>query len=207
MKKLTTAIVLLGLTGGVYAENVTERHPAPPARAVELPAAKSPESRTFAAQGELPDLGSGIFIPGEDIRPGPDPQEPLTFTDPGSPLSPDMKILVGDILSLNAIHADLARVYMEMKKSWEHGITVRNDTHGCKKNELAYMYTNGHTIYLCPELINADNRNVTAQVLIHETAHIIGYLNECDATELAMTAMENAGVTPWRDGYADKCGL
>ena len=61
-------------------------------------------------------------------------------------------------------------------------------------------------IYLCARSLYFDELGV-AQTLIHEAAHLAGYINECDATRIERAAMRSAGYTPYTNDYVTPCGL
>lgn len=78
----------------------------------------------------------------------------------------------------------------------------------CTENTLAYvMPAISRSIHLC-RLALAQSEKAIAQTLIHEVAHLIGYMNECDATILEVTAMRTSGRgLAYENGYMAQCGL
>jgi hypothetical protein len=78
----------------------------------------------------------------------------------------------------------------------------------CGETTLAYVVPGlSRSIHLC-KLVLAESHNSIAQTLIHEAAHLAGYMNECDATILEVAAMKSSGVgLAYRNGYMDRCGL
>jgi|GEM_PF-3792884 len=67
--------------------------------------------------------------------------------------------------------------------------------------------TKGTTIYVCQGSEN-EPIGAKAQFLIHESSHLAGMKNECDATRMEIEAMTlGAGAPADRNGYADRCGL
>ena len=171
-------------------------------RTADLPA---PKAEPVALKSDEQSLSSG-----NKMSPV---QSPLVLSDSVSPVSPKVKKLVGRILRINSTDAPhLAYAYAEMERAWRSRISIRmapsgNTGRGCNPGEAAYTLDGDPDIYICALILNEGSDNATAQALIHETAHIIGFANECDATSLAMSALRTAGIEPYRNGYADSCGL
>lgn len=57
-------------------------------------------------------------------------------------------------------------------------------------------------IYVCELGLSFDNE-VLAQVLIHEAVHITGIQSECLTTHITVSAVTEAGATPFRNSYAE----
>lgn len=79
----------------------------------------------------------------------------------------------------------------------------------CQPNTLAYveMYIDNNTINLCYlSLIGTTEK--LAQTLIHESAHLIGHEDECDASriELLVFRLANKPLV-YRNNYLESCGL
>ena len=83
-----------------------------------------------------------------------------------------------------------------------------SDFQNCDAGKLAYTApTISNGIYIC-NLLQSQGSLYIAQVLIHESAHLAGYPNECDATTIEMAAMNASGVgLVMRNAYMDGCGL
>lgn len=86
------------------------------------------------------------------------------------------------------------------------------DFKGCDENTLAFVILKGgkplQTIYLCANAIeNYSAGKSMAQILIHETAHLAGFSDECDATTIEVGAMLFSGEgLAFRNAYMEKCG-
>ena len=79
----------------------------------------------------------------------------------------------------------------------------------CRPNVLSFMAHGSpyRIIYVCQHLI-AQPSIVISQTLIHETAHLIGYTNDCDATRLEIEAMVKSGEPQYYENlYVERCGL
>ena len=77
---------------------------------------------------------------------------------------------------------------------------------GCKEKTLAYAYIGGpKRIYLC-RLSYEFNEKGLAQILVHESAHLQGYKDECDATFIEVGAVRWAGEDlAFKNAYWDSC--
>jgi hypothetical protein len=223
MKKVLPAAILAIISSAVtYAgplEQLTGGQVLPSENTLDIPAAQSP----CPAQGRLaalPDLGSEVYIPRENLALYPEEIEeiplinPSVFTGTKSPFTNRISEIVAEILAINTRSDPYAAVYNAMYNAWQRGILIKANKQGfdfekCvqKPDVLAFTYVGTEKIYMCRLLVERMNTQDTAQTLIHETAHVIGYDNECGVTKLEMTAMRKAGMKPYRNGYADKCGL
>ncbi len=77
----------------------------------------------------------------------------------------------------------------------------------CKADTLAYVLPyKPDDIYICSTLLGQPSLLV-AQVLVHESAHLIGVHDECQATTFEFFAMKAAGLSLLNRSYADQCGL
>lgn len=76
------------------------------------------------------------------------------------------------------------------------------------KAVLAFVMSNHpNTIHVCPRAAAADPKSL-AQVLIHETAHVVGIHDECKATATEVTAMRGSGANlAFKNGYMKRCGI
>jgi hypothetical protein len=71
----------------------------------------------------------------------------------------------------------------------------------CKQSLVPAFAENGR-IFLC----NSGDRYFSLpQTIIHESAHAIGHVNECQAAELELAAVIYAGLYPRASEYAPKC--
>ena len=85
------------------------------------------------------------------------------------------------------------------------------DFRACEGGMLAFVYFHGnspeHNIYLCSLVLNR-GVTVVAQTLAHESGHVNGFRNECDATRIEVTAMRFSGRDlAFRNGYMSSCGI
>ncbi len=85
------------------------------------------------------------------------------------------------------------------------------DLRECKQNKavLAFvMLQSPNTIHLCARSLRTTSAKKLAQVLIHETSHVVGVHDECQATQVEITAMRasKAGLA-FKNGYMQRCGL
>jgi hypothetical protein len=78
----------------------------------------------------------------------------------------------------------------------------------CGESTLAYVVPAlSRSIHLC-RLGTTRPATEIAQTLIHEAAHLVGYMNECDASTFEAAAMIQSGLgLSYRNGYMDRCGL
>jgi hypothetical protein len=135
------------------------------------------------------------------------------FGEDKANFTPSVRARVANILSRNAASGEYRGVYSRMYQRWMRGMPVRvasgrRDFKECDGSTLAYTYTGGESpIYLCRLEIRGYSEIYTAQSLIHEVAHVVGYDSECDATRLERTALEKLGMVPYTNGYVEKCGL
>ncbi len=62
-------------------------------------------------------------------------------------------------------------------------------------------------IHVCGRASGADEKRL-GQVLIHETAHVVGIEDECNATRVEVAVERGTGHRlPFRNGYMEKCGI
>ncbi|MBI5631562.1 MAG: hypothetical protein HY921_11845 [Elusimicrobia bacterium] len=81
---------------------------------------------------------------------------------------------------------------------------------GCKEGTLAFVLSGTNMIYLCSRSVygSYSGSHSLAQILIHESAHLTGYWNECDATVVEVAAMRFSGEgLAFQNGYMRQCGL
>jgi len=93
---------------------------------------------------------------------------------------------------------------------WSNGA---HDFLECQNNPrwLAYNYPPGHKVFLCRRVFQETDwfgLPELSQTLLHETAHSMGYRNECHATRIERNIMRVAGLKPAYDNaYVDPCAL
>lgn len=76
-----------------------------------------------------------------------------------------------------------------------------------KADLLAFVNTKDYQrIFICPRL-TLEKSDLIVQVIIHETAHLIGYHDECQATIFEFGAFALADLSLAHDSYAKQCGL
>lgn len=82
------------------------------------------------------------------------------------------------------------------------------DFAACTEKTLGFVYLYDKSrIYLCGYALDNLRSQGLAQVLVHESAHLAGLRNECDATLIEITAMLfGRGSLVFRNGYVEKCG-
>ncbi len=84
------------------------------------------------------------------------------------------------------------------------------DLKGCQEDLsiLAFVKVKSpKTIHLCSRAVKT-NKKQLAQVLIHESAHVIGIHDECEATRVEVAAMRLSGATlAFENGYMEHCNL
>ena len=83
------------------------------------------------------------------------------------------------------------------------------DFRACSANTLAFVIRGINKIHLCARVARGSvSENYMAQVLIHESAHLAQYLNECDATRVEVNAMRTSGAgLAFRNGYMTQCRI
>lgn len=94
--------------------------------------------------------------------------------------------------------------YPEPGGDFEYCKSARTSHYG-ETLEGAGAFAYDGQIYLCDSELRAEFR--VAESLIHEIAHVVNYLDECDATKLQLSAMNHAGRAPVGNGYMNGCGL
>ena len=73
---------------------------------------------------------------------------------------------------------------------------------GCDGNTEAYTYDGSDTIYVC----HTSSVGYNIRTLLHETAHIIGYGDECDADYYSgMAEIDSGEGLTGEGGYDDQC--
>ena len=87
------------------------------------------------------------------------------------------------------------------------------DFEQCVKDEkiLAFvLFIGGHPqpkIYLCKSVLSRGDMFLT-QVLVHEGAHTAGYIDECDATKVEVSALNHARIPLFfQNGYMNSCQI
>lgn len=214
--------IALSFNMALYAgsfEELAGNLPPMPENALTVPMPQSP-SITPGNRADLPDLGSKLFIPRQNIVSDPDAiieiplRNPSAFESNKTAFTDEVNDMVTEILEDNAQKKPYAKAYEKMSSAWNKGIMIRSQKRGYDftycinhPNVIAFAIAGERNIYMCRLLIEEMDSQDTAQTLIHETAHVVGYTNECDVTKLELTAMEKSGLTPYRNGYADRCGL
>ena len=83
------------------------------------------------------------------------------------------------------------------------------DFNACDEGVLAFVIRGDRTIHLCSALAYGfGSADYFAQVFVHESSHINGYFNECDATRIEVNAMRLAGHDlAFKNGYMERCGI
>lgn len=71
---------------------------------------------------------------------------------------------------------------------------------------LAYRLKKRPEVFICRQTLSESDLYI-AQVLIHESAHIEGYDDECVATSFEITALFAAGYVPLNHSYMRACGF
>jgi len=79
---------------------------------------------------------------------------------------------------------------------------------GCAENEvvLAYVQRGDKKVYMCPLAMSKES-DFISQVLLHEATHVSGNYDECSTSEVEFSLRALAGRRPFKNGYADRCGL
>ena len=79
----------------------------------------------------------------------------------------------------------------------------------CGANVLAFVIRGVNKIHLCAQVAHGNpSVNYMAQILIHESAHLALYWDECDATRVEVNAMRSSGAgLAFRNGYMTRCGI
>lgn len=89
--------------------------------------------------------------------------------------------------------------------------TPGQDFKGCDEGTLAFVIpSKSNRMFICAYVLNTEFSEAKpfAQIMSHETAHLIGYHNECDATLIELLVMFGSGEgTAFRNGYVSKCGF
>lgn len=82
------------------------------------------------------------------------------------------------------------------------------DLRACGENILAFVIPKfSRNIFLCAHSFSMSTKAL-GQTLIHESSHLVGYMNECDATRIEVNAMIGSGDgLEYRNIYMDKCGI
>jgi hypothetical protein len=131
-----------------------------------------------------------------------------------SGLTASVRNEIRNILARNASQGSYQNNYIRMYNAWSRGIGVSVAPRGrdftyCVKHPdtLAYTYVGTYQIFLCKLEVEGYPESHTVQTLIHETAHVAGYENECMATRLERTALRKVGKTPFTNAYVAQCGL
>jgi hypothetical protein len=84
------------------------------------------------------------------------------------------------------------------------------DFKGCTDNVLAFVLPlrMEQVIYLCSVLAYSNNVKAIAQTLIHESAHLSGFRNECAASVIEVLAMLSSGEgLAYENSYLDDCKI
>ena len=78
-----------------------------------------------------------------------------------------------------------------------------------EQNVLAFVMTSEpHTIHLCQRALAKGQKKSLAQILIHETSHVAGVYDECQATRIEVAAMRDSRVgLAFHNGYMGRCGI
>lgn len=89
------------------------------------------------------------------------------------------------------------------------------DYKACKEEVLAFVVPLRtwlpikNVIHLCNRVAYGNHdAKYLAQILIHESAHLARYLNECSATRIEVAAMRGSGEgLAFSNGYMEECGI
>lgn len=101
--------------------------------------------------------------------------------------------------------------YINMRKALSEA-TLRypdeySDFEKCTFGAQAFTPRNTKSIGIC-QLLLASEVQLIAQTLIHESAHLVGHFDECEATELELAAIkESSFKVPYDNDYVEPCGL
>lgn len=82
--------------------------------------------------------------------------------------------------------------------------TASEQGHCTNSNYGAYVLKFGGDVYFCNRIFSGDHRDKLPDTLIHETAHVIGFRDECDATRIANAALSFSGQRS-NNSYVDRC--
>lgn len=127
---------------------------------------------------------------------GAEPSTPTTR----SPAPPRPRLLARD---LQRLRARLARIPI-------HVPDPGRDFEDCGGADLAFLDNapgRASAIYLCAAALGTRLDEDIAQVLIHESAHLIVGSDECAATGLELQAVDLGGGRPFANGYCEQCGF
>lgn len=156
-----------------------------------------------------------IYIPAKDIItnpadvqavPAPYLQQPKFNVKSGRYLE-----VAREILELNAKAEPYASVYQAMLDKLPN-VKIITPERGanfpaCVKRPDTLAFAFGSFIYICGGAVSRLTSDEAAQVVIHEMSHVLGYMNECDATKFEITAMRKAKREFFKNCYAERCGL
>lgn len=111
----------------------------------------------------------------------------------------------------NATERELFHKMQQSLKSAKINVPpAGHDLKTCVQESSVLAFVNllsPNTIHICARAAGADTRHLS-QVLVHETAHVVGVHDECDATriEVAVVRASHARL-PFRNGYMQRCGI
>ncbi|MBI3552584.1 MAG: hypothetical protein HY077_08690 [Elusimicrobia bacterium] len=163
-------------------------------------------------------LKNGVFMTPATPAPSMIEPTPVAFMTGGTPSSVESRILAADSI-LDAAESNSAPYWaMIMHNTHEAllGASIvipdyDSDFAACTTGTVGFVYMGTSDIYLCNDTVygpDSSNQNFVAQVLAHESAHVEGYDNECDASAVEMQAMNASGAgLAFRNWYMDQCGL
>jgi hypothetical protein len=84
------------------------------------------------------------------------------------------------------------------------------DLRACTQDPATLAFVNSldrGIIHVCARAASASESRL-GQVLIHETAHVVGINDECDATRVEVAVQRSSsGRLPFRNGYMERCGI
>lgn len=87
------------------------------------------------------------------------------------------------------------------------------DFKACTGNMLAFLIRGRADIYVCAGVLYGDLHRYgepkpLGQIFIHQAAHLEGYWDECETSQVEIGAMRASGEgIAYRNGYLDRCGI
>ena len=77
-----------------------------------------------------------------------------------------------------------------------------------ERDVLAFVITyDPSQIHFCRRALQPFGQKKLAQILIHETSHVIGVTDECEATRIEVAAMRATRGLAFKNGYWDRCRI
>lgn len=102
-----------------------------------------------------------------------------------------------------------ARIYQRLSRAKIFYVSSAENFPDCGPGGLAFVYPRRRNpeIYLC-EFYKTLRPSQKAQTLIHESAHLAGIIDECDATQVEVEAMRASGEgLGYRNRYVRRCQI